>query len=172
MKIRAGFVTNSSSAAFIIEKKYITELQYILIKNHRAIAPIFALFFNEQLWDDYFMLEENENYIIGRTAMDNFDMNWFLEKCLNIDHNNYRYYGNNSNYNNIPEGRKSYYSNSQIPIETLNYMSKKKINPCETCLVRPICTKSFQKGTMCNILLEKIIQLLHDEKLLKSKEEE
>lgn len=38
MKVRRGFVTNSSSSSFIIAKKYLTKNQILAIRNHKLLG--------------------------------------------------------------------------------------------------------------------------------------
>lgn len=67
MKTRMGFVSNSSSSSFIINKKDLTAKQLLLIKEHHEIT------------DCPWKLEENRNYISGKTGMNNFRMPSYLE---------------------------------------------------------------------------------------------
>lgn len=73
MKIRSGFVSNSSSSSFIIDKRDITMHQYDLLKKHSDIAE-----------SDAWHISEDEKNIYGSTYMDNFDMHNYL-KLIDID---------------------------------------------------------------------------------------
>ena len=76
MKIRNGFVSNSSSSSFIIEIEKITETQLKQIKSHRVISKRFNLNCND---DDEWEIHIRDTYVIGFTYMDNFRMELFLE---------------------------------------------------------------------------------------------
>ena len=78
MKIRNGFVSNSSSSSFIIDKNKITDLQKSLIYNHIEKAEsMFKIYSYEgDRWDIY----ETEDQIAGYTFMNNFNMCEFFEK--------------------------------------------------------------------------------------------
>jgi len=93
MKIRNGFVSNSSSSSFVINKNFISNDQLIKIKNHIAeskkIDQAYEINWSED--EDFFLqpfnaencdawdITENEDEVMGFTIMDNFDMDRFLE---------------------------------------------------------------------------------------------
>jgi len=68
MKMRTDFVTNSSSASYIISKKRITEEQRVDIYDHEKFCD------NYDTWS----ISEDELYIRMSTSMDNFDMYQYL----------------------------------------------------------------------------------------------
>ena len=85
MKIRKGFVSNSSSASFVINKKHLPREVIDAIKDHwhyahmnnfRCIDPEFSSVSDE--WD----IEETKIELKGTTPMDNFDMQLFIEELF------------------------------------------------------------------------------------------
>jgi len=89
MKIRNGFVSNSSSSSFTISKKHLTEKQIEQIKNYHLgwrdfteeeIENVEFQYYNYPEWDIY----ETDEDVFGHTIMDNFDIGSFLEK-IGID---------------------------------------------------------------------------------------
>ena len=81
MKIRKGFVSNSSSSSFVIMKNNITEVQIALIKEHFTIYPTLGITFDYEMdMYDKWSIDESEDTIGGWTSMDNFCMGEFLEK--------------------------------------------------------------------------------------------
>ena len=80
MKIRTGFVSNSSSSSFVISKHYLSPDQIAKIYNHIDAAKeagMDAKWFCEY---DAWNIKEDEDNISGETSMDNFCMSEFLEK--------------------------------------------------------------------------------------------
>lgn len=76
MKIRNGFVSNSSSSSFMINKAQLHTFQIDAIKNHIEFA-------NKQGWDcgsdqDAWDIKEDDFNLRGDTSMDNFDMEQFF----------------------------------------------------------------------------------------------
>jgi hypothetical protein len=76
MKIREGFVSNSSASSFIISKSILTPLQQNLLLHYYEAVTSFKLPFEyvEQLW----RVTEEGNNIEGTTWMDNFDMKAYM----------------------------------------------------------------------------------------------
>lgn len=85
MKTRHGFVSNSSSASFIIKKKGLPIAVINAIKNHWQYANdhhfhnIQSSYVSEH---DKWHIDETDEAIMGDTVMDNFDMQQFLEELF------------------------------------------------------------------------------------------
>ena len=105
MKIRNGFVSNSSSSSFIIQKKFLSEHQIEQIYNH---IEEWNKFCDENVkFDDEYEITKCEFYkaddsdrwditcegdnISGFTFMDNFSMYEFLERVVNVTRNHIKY---------------------------------------------------------------------------------
>lgn len=70
MKMRLSFVTNSSSSAFLIAKKYLSDKQMQAIRMHSELGQKLGLDWAQDRWN----IDENEDFITGDTYMNNFCM--------------------------------------------------------------------------------------------------
>lgn len=83
MKVRDGFVSNSSSASFTINRSKLSKIQIKRIHDHifhaRSRPDLFPWL---EAWD----IEENDdlNIITGFTWMDNFDMELYLRDFVKV----------------------------------------------------------------------------------------
>jgi len=71
MKIRNGFVSNSSSSSFIVPLAMLNETQLHLIENHGTINLPYA----HQKWK----ITKDEHNLMGETWMNNFNMRKFIQ---------------------------------------------------------------------------------------------
>ncbi len=94
MKIKIDFITNSSSASFMILRKHLSETQILLIKEHIEVAKALDTLdgsdyddndiYNKR-WYDEWQITDNGTAIQGSTSMDNFSMREFLVNDLGLD---------------------------------------------------------------------------------------
>lgn len=92
MKMRLGFVSNSSSSSFVIPLSVLTAEQLAMILNHIEVARGFNMIdINEyDGWD----ISVNNIEVEGFTFMDNFDMEAFLQK-IGVDTDKVIFEGDN-----------------------------------------------------------------------------
>lgn len=75
MKIRLGFVSNSSSSSFVIDLRDLTAVQIEQIKNHETEGRKLDMDYCDSPW----VIEvTSDRWLEGWTDMNNFDMMDFL----------------------------------------------------------------------------------------------
>lgn len=72
MKIRIGFVSNSSSSSFIISKAALTATQIYVIKNHIKIGEMLGM--ENAVKEEEWNITETNQDIKGETDMNNFNL--------------------------------------------------------------------------------------------------
>lgn len=89
MKVREGFVSNSSSSSFCIKRSELTDEQLEMILNHVKVAIERGWTFtdmNDHLdspdipcgWPQEWDVHVVDGFVVGYTSMDNFDMREFV----------------------------------------------------------------------------------------------
>ncbi|MCK5643331.1 MAG: hypothetical protein KAJ19_21155 [Gammaproteobacteria bacterium] len=97
MKVKIDFITNSSSASFMIPKSCLSEKQISMIYSHIEMGILIAKNKGKNIYREAWRITETPNNIVGHTSMDNFDMKWFLkeigvpEDCMRFSGSNYGY---------------------------------------------------------------------------------
>jgi hypothetical protein len=77
MKIRNGFVSNSSSSSFVINKRNLSKSQIRKIRDYEEEGKQYGLSCGSF---DSWGISENSTWMAGSTSMDNFDMAAFFER--------------------------------------------------------------------------------------------
>lgn len=75
MKIRSGFISNSSSSSFVIDKRDLTEDQIEEILNNDFSDQQFG----KDTGDDWYISDAG-NTVRGYVSMDNYSMSDFFDK--------------------------------------------------------------------------------------------
>jgi len=90
MKVRVGFVSNSSSSSFVIQKEWISPAQIKLIKSHLHKIKKDPAKYGQRYKprdSDEWAIHETDTTVEGSTIMDNIDMEAFLEAIgVSLDH--------------------------------------------------------------------------------------
>ena len=85
MKIRNGYVSNSSSSSFVVIKYSLTNEQKDMIYNYQDYADFFKTIDDtcidkfEYCDTDPWRIVDYNDFIFGETSMDNFSMQDFLD---------------------------------------------------------------------------------------------
>ena len=79
MKIKNDFVTNSSSASYIIKKDDITALQEFMIDHHVEISRMMGSYDVDDKYGSGWKISKEFDQIELSTSMDNFNMLRYLQ---------------------------------------------------------------------------------------------
>ena len=82
MKVRNGFVSNSSSSSFMIRKKDLTKFQICAIRHHIEFGRLFDMENCDECdrWETFGIRNKQSKIIQFGTSMTNFNMRKFLKK--------------------------------------------------------------------------------------------
>ena len=94
MKVRIGFVSNSSSSSFVIERDCLSDNQVIVIENHIKACMAYTPENKDWGWcnDDgnAWTITVVPTQVAGYTNMDNFDMKHLLKE-IGVDKEDIRW---------------------------------------------------------------------------------
>jgi len=168
VKIKASFVTNSSSASMIIDKSVLNDFKIICLKHHIEAANLLLKIksWTPVSYHDRWIIEESRKYIYGTTIMENFDMSWFLAE-LNISRKSFLVLrADDEELEGIRKGKKiklfnklseyrwknTFFEEHKGYNNIINIIGEKlKIQtPCSGCLVKTICVASPHDNSVCD----------------------
>jgi hypothetical protein len=95
MKIRHGFVSNSSSSSFTMSAGALSALQLHALIHHIEFARMLR-FDNPSDFDEW-GISVKDGIVEGYTTMDNFDMQRFMD-LIGIDDSKVEWNGENGDY--------------------------------------------------------------------------
>ena len=104
MKIRKGFVSNSSSSSFVVFKDALTKQQKDMIYDYQEYVKFFNTIDEKTIElfdyciDSPWRIVEYDDFIFGETSMDNFSMMDYLD-YIKIEN---KYVDWNEGYNDEP----------------------------------------------------------------------
>lgn len=90
MKVRIGFVSNSSSASFVLPRAQITDEQWEKLRDHQRVGEELGIPYAATDW--WTLNVEDGINIFGHTPMTNFDMLKFMV-LIGIDVDKIRWTG-------------------------------------------------------------------------------
>ena len=101
MKIRSGFVSNSSSSSFLIPINALTESQVLMIQDYINVTENWCKYHKDtDLYPEGWSISVNEKCVYGWTIMDNFDMHFCLTNIIGVEQK-YVHWGDDYTDNNI-----------------------------------------------------------------------
>ena len=98
MKVRNGFVSNSSSSSFVLNKNDISAMQAELIRNHGEEGEKYGIQYCTDTWS----IHEDGELMEGYTSMDNFDMESFMKR-IGVDMSKVKFGGHMSDWDDEEE---------------------------------------------------------------------
>lgn len=133
MKIRNGFVSNSSSSSFIILLSVLNDLQKEMIYDHIYLGKEIDNELKEKgnqtryVYYDEWFIEEDELSLWAHTSMDNFDLEGFLIEEVGITKKDIIYMGDGWDKKKLFDTEEYYDFKMKIRSEKLNKL-KNNIN--------------------------------------------
>jgi hypothetical protein len=105
MKIRSGFVSNSSSSSFLIPINALKQYQIEMIVDHISCTENWLKYhptveIDCYDYDNCWTIDVNDKCVYGYTFMYNFDMRYFLDNIAMVNEK-YIHWGDGYNDNNI-----------------------------------------------------------------------